>query len=194
MKTLSIKLSDEIFDEFEKIYSENEEKLRTKSLFLEELLNRFYEPVKNNKKTVEELESTKEKLQEAESKLKEYEGKLQKVESNLQTESEKIKSLNVVNVELEKSLLTISELENRLKNSIELDDFTLAVLNFIADRETKKYKREIKSEHVVKFFVENRFVKGSLNGGLNSISDSEVAKIKKACIESREISKTPKTE
>lgn len=55
----------------------------------------------------------------------------------------------------------------------------LAVLDHVCNRESRRRNATWSRSHVINHFINSRFVKGELNGDLRSVSDSDIALIRK---------------
>jgi len=149
---------------------------QTANQMMETLVERYYMPKKAKDQSTE-IEKLKIQLEE----LKAQNSELTTDNSQLTTDNSQLTTQN--------SELTtqVQELTTQLENGklpenckiIKLDPINLAILNFVAKRESKARKQNWSVDDVINYFVHFRFEKGSLNGDLNSVSDKDIAEMKK---------------
>ena len=142
---------------------------QTANQMMETLVERYYMPKKAKDQSTE-IEKLKNQLEE----LKTENSQLTTENSQLTTENSQLKTEN-------SQLKTQLESGKLPENSkvIKLDPLNLLILNFVAKRESKARKQDWTVDDVINYFVHFRFEKGSLNGDLNSVSDKDIAEMKK---------------
>lgn len=178
MKPMGIKLYETEISRFKQLKDESD--ANTDRDFLISLMDIYENPIKIKdntsllEKQIAELEQSKsEKIKLSETKIEELIEKLHETEIELAKAQDENDHLKTSNLYLEKIANS-----NNDKPSIEIEPLNLLILKHVAERESKNRKQEWTIDDVINYFVHFRFEKGSLNGDLKSVSDSDILKLK----------------
>jgi chromosome segregation ATPase len=167
----SAKITQENRDRLERI--KEEMNLPTMNELFDNLIDRFYSPIKVNRENAQLIEALKKQLEESTETLHARNGEIQELTAWINTcesELEQLKS---------RKENTLLDLLPPGATVLRLEPITIKILEYVAEIEGRRRKQEWHPEHVIDYFVHSRFIKGELNGNLNSVPDSAVAKIKK---------------
>jgi hypothetical protein len=162
----------------------------TVNQMMETLIERYYSPIKSQDQSakITELEAKIKELQELNSQTS---GNNDKVVSDL---SGQIMSLRTALIESRSNFDLVIAERNQLEQEliralangelpgngriIAIDPINWKILEFVADREGAKRNQPWTVDDVINYFIHFRFEKGSLNGDLKSVPDSEITKMK----------------
>lgn len=153
--------------------------LPTDAQVFAQLIQTFYDPVKVKDETAdlrEQLSLMTDKavrLEGENAQLKEELAELKRKLDEAETQrNENAEAASRLQLEHEAEVESLKLKENQHVLSILPDNWT--ALELVAARETKRREKPWSVSHVVNYFVYFRFIKGSLNGDLKSLSDSEL--------------------
>lgn len=174
-----------------RVYSEDRESwkrikeeagLATDAQVMAELVQMWYDPIKIKNETErlqslltqkdEELAKSIKNIDQLSAKIKELEKALASAEREQNKNGELSTSLQLQLEKQEEELEALKPKDNEHVLTISPDNWK--ALEMVAERESKRRSQNWSVSHVVNFFVWARFVKGLLNGDLNSLSDSEL--------------------
>lgn len=191
LRSLTIKTEEEEVDRFNQM--KEELGLATSGQMLTEMLDRIEQPQRiadHTKELQAEVEHLKQLLAAEEAAHAETKNAL----SALQSEGEQAKTsfeqrLQELQAEANhnaevagaQQMAYQKQLDDlRLGDNQRVVSFTadnLKVLDFVAARESRRRKQQWSISHVINFFIYARFVKGWLNGDLESVGDSDLRKL-----------------
>lgn len=174
---MSMRVYSEDRETYKKI--KDELALPTDAQVFAQLIQTFYDPVKVKDETAElrnrlaELTDKNTALLAEKALLEEGKSELERQlkESEAQR-NENAEAASRLQLEHEAEMENMKLKENQHVLSILPDNWT--ALEMVAARETKRREKPWSVSHVVNYFVHFRFIKGSLNGDLKSLSDSEL--------------------
>lgn len=153
--------------------------LPTDAQVFAQLIQTFYDPVKVKDETAdlrEQLSLMTDKavrLEGENAQLKEELAELKRKLDEAETQrNENAEAASRLQLEHEAELDNLKLKENQHVLTILPDNWT--ALEMVAARETQRRGKPWSVSHVVNYFVYFRFIKGSLNGDLKSLSDSEL--------------------
>lgn len=171
-----------------RVYSEDRESykkikdelaLPTDAQVFAQLIQTFYDPVKVKDETAElrkqlaELTDKNTALLAEMALLEEGKAELKRQLSEAEAQrNENAEAASRLQLEHEAEVESLKLKENQHVLSILPDNWT--ALELVAARETQRRGKPWSVSHVVNYFVHFRFIKGSLNGDLKSLSDSEL--------------------
>lgn len=140
----------------------------TESQTFETLVERFYSPIKADKEQAAEVERLRAQLEEAQQQLSEWQ----------QTANQNAEALNAANLAHQDEVNALHEeaAAKALKETQRVVDFVpdvLKALEAVAARESKRRNQTWTVSHVINFFIDNRIIRGRVNGGIDSLSDKE---------------------
>lgn len=174
---MSMRVYSEDRETYKKI--KDELALPTDAQVFAQLIQTFYDPVKVKDETAElrnrlaELTDKNTALLAEKALLEEGKSELERQlkESEAQR-NENAEAASRLQLEHEAEMENMKLKENQHVLSILPDNWT--ALEMVAARDTKRREKPWSVSHVVNYFVHFRFIKGSLNGDLKSLSDSEL--------------------
>lgn len=174
IRTCSFAISESNKQKLDRIYSELGSPTWNETFT--NLVERFYDPIKKN----EEVSNRADKLATDNKELQEqYKTLLQKnndLQSDLDSMVERYSKLSI----------EYEDYKNREQEKLSgdavilhIDKINQRVLKEVAKRESITRKQSWSIDDIVNYFIDARFVRGMLNGGLSSLPDSLVKEIKK---------------
>ena len=178
MVTFSVKITQENRDKLHRIKDE----LNTDVFndVFDNIIARFYSPIKVN-------EENKVKIETLTQELDQLKNDYDVLQVNHDARASDCTELSKQVAEYKKAFEDLAK-KGELKLSDFLSDnqcvFTIeplhiAVLDYVAKVEGKRRGQDWTTSDVVNYFIHSRFIKGDLNGNLNSVPDSVIAKLKK---------------
>ncbi|MDX9696480.1 MAG: hypothetical protein RBT49_11880 [Bacteroidales bacterium] len=162
----------------------------TVNQMMETLIERYYSPIKSQDQSakITELEDLLAKKNE---EIKSLNHSLSAVKTDSNTEFEKYKAEFLeLTQKCETVILERDQLEQDLirakangelqenEHVISIDPINWKILQFVAEREGKKRNQPWTPVDVINYFIHHRFERGDVNGGFNSVPDSEIKKMK----------------
>lgn len=155
------------------------EKFKSYTDLFETLIERFVNPI-NNSLEIENLKDEiilkSESINELNETILILNSKISDHENYDVTQRSNISEVQSRIVLLETE---IDQLHEKLKNSVYVGPFNMKVLEKVAERETKNRGRAWNKSQIVNCILDLRFVKGTLNGGFDSLPDHVINEIKK---------------
>jgi chromosome segregation ATPase len=181
----TLKLYPDTLENFNRILAESESK--SVNQFVETLLDRYENPRKIDENNEKELIKTQQELAKAQEKICALEQKLAE-NSNWETKLSEADNQHKAEIDaLRKEIFllksNLNDAENDVKtlsnNKIDISQLNMEVLKYVAKREAGNRKYAVTISDIINFFIQKRFIKGELNGGLDSVPNNEIEKIKK---------------
>lgn len=159
-------VSQETLEQFAQIHEQLAS--ATESQTFETLVGRFYSPIQADKEQAAEVERLRAQLEEAQQQLSEWQ----------QTANHNAEALNAANRAHQDEVNALHEeaAAKALKETQRVVDFVpdvLKALEAVAARESKRRNQTWTVSHVINFFIDNRIIRGRVNGGIDSLSDKE---------------------
>lgn len=159
-------VSQETLEQFAQIHEQLAS--ATESQTFETLVERFYSPIKADKEQAAEVERLRAQLEEAQQQLSEWQ----------QTANQNAEALNAATLAHQNEVNALHEeaAAKALKETQRVVDFVpdvLKALEAVAARESKRRNQTWTVSHVINFFIDNRIIRGRVNGGIDSLSDKE---------------------
>ena len=176
-----VPMSMRVYSEDRETYKKIKEELAlpTDAQVFAQLIQTFYDPVKVKDETSElrkqlaELTDKNTALLAEKAQLEEGKSELERQLKEAEAQrNENAEAASRLQLEHEAEVESLKLKENQHVLSILPDNWT--ALELVAARETKRREKPWSVSHVVNYFVHFRFIKGSLNGDLKSLSDSEL--------------------
>lgn len=189
METFSAKVTKETKEMLAELQASGD--FATMNQMIETLVERYYAPIRAKDQTAEiaKLEAKVKELQDINFEITGTSEKvltdIELLNSQLKAEflelKEKFDSVVQERNQLEQDIINVTVKGELPENGqvIIIDPLNLAILQFVAERESKARKQDWTIDDVINYFVHFRFNKGSLNGDLKSVPDSVVAKLTK---------------
>lgn len=179
LKTFSLKCEEETVDRFKHL--KEELGFATDGQLMTALVDRFEQPQKVVDRT-KELEAERDSLKAALEEVKLDRDALVRTNEELQQQldaadaraNSNAEAANQKQLEYEKQLADLQPKDNQAVISFTPDN--LRVLDIVCARESKRRNQQWSRSHVINYFINARFVRGLLNGDLESVSDSELRK------------------
>lgn len=179
LKTFSLKCEEETVDRFKHL--KEELGFATDGQLMTALVDRFEQPQKVADRS-RELEAERDSLKAALDEVKLDRDALVRTNEELRQQldaadaraNSNAEAANLKQLEYEKQLADLQPKDNQAVISFTLDN--LRVLDIVCARESKRRGQQWSRSHVVNYFINARFVRGLLNGDLESVSDSELRK------------------
>lgn len=179
LKTFSLKCEEETVDRFKHL--KEELGFATDGQLMTALVDRFEQPQKVVDRT-KELEAERDSLKAALEEVKLDRDALVRTNEELRQQldaadaqaNSNAEAANQKQLEYEQQLADLQPKDNQAVISFTPDN--LRVLDIVCARESKRRNQQWSRSHVVNYFINARFVRGLLNGDLESVSDSELRK------------------
>lgn len=179
LKTFSLKCEEETVDRFKHL--KEELGFATDGQLMTALVDRFEQPQKVVDRT-KELEAERDSLKAALEEVKLDRDALVRTNEELRQQldaadaraNSNAEAANQKQLEYEKQLADLQPKDNQAVISFTPDN--LRVLDIVCARESKRRNQQWSRSHVINYFINARFVRGLLNGDLESVSDSELRK------------------
>lgn len=166
-------ISEETLEKFNQIHQQLD--LGTESATFEAIVERFYAPLKGDKEQAAEVESLRAQLEEQHQRCADLQ---QHLEEWQQTANQNAEALNASTLAHQQEVDALHEeaAAKALKETQRVVDFVpdvLKALEAVAARESARRKQQWTVSHVINFFIDNRIIRGRVNGGIDSLSDKE---------------------
>ena len=144
-----------------------------------EVITRYFLPINQNKEAAQQLADRDSKIAVLQQELDETKAQLAEAQSRANANAE---AANQQQLDYEARLNDLQQQSDakNLKEGQHIIDFRpgyYEVVERVAELEGPRRNQQWTAADVINFFIYSRFVKGSLNGDLKSLSDSEVRKI-----------------
>lgn len=180
VEVFSQRIAGDVLEQLKDLYSKGE--FKTWSDLFAILLERYSNPLRINSENEKEIgrlkaeisnnesiiiglnkacDDQREKIGELEIKLEESENYHRTLQSNISSSNDQLHKVN-------------RELSSRLQ----IDPLNMKLLQYVAEREGKKRNQEWTPSDVVNCFIDFRFIRGTVNGGFDSVPDEVVKKLK----------------
>lgn len=180
LKSITIKTEEDSVNRFNNL--REAVGISTSGQFFTELLDRYEQPQRIGDRT-RELE---EQLQQLQTKYDGEKAINEQLNSQLEalrhqneelqgTANSNAEEANRLQLEHERQLAELAPKENQVLISFTPDN--LRVLDLVCTRESKRRGQQWSRSHVINYFINARFVRGLLNGDLQSIPDSELRRM-----------------
>lgn len=180
LKTFSIKTEEETVARFKQL--RESVGIATDGQYLTELLDRYEQPQRVADRTKElevhissleaALDEVKLERDTQRQRIAELEKSLAEAQSQANDNAQQADRLQL---EHEKQLQELQLGEHQAVVSFTPDN--LRVLDLVCARESKRRGQQWSRSHVINYFINARFVRGLLNGDLQSIPDSELRRL-----------------
>ena len=173
LKSLTIKTEETEVNRFNRM--KEELGMATAGQMLTELLDRMEQPqrVADNSKALQaRIESLQAELQTALERKGVLEGQVAELQVTMNSNAE---AATHKELEMQQQLESMALKENQVVVSFTPDN--LKVLDLVCARESKRRNQQWSRSHVINYFINARFVRGVLNGDLQSIADSELKRL-----------------
>ncbi len=183
MKTFSIKIEKENEIRFNKIHEALDNNVKGQTFAT--LLDRFEKPLQvadRTKALEEELAAARAEAERLQEQCRALMGERDDLQQLCESTRQELASAHNEQLQTAEALQTerpARASEQRKENEVRLVILpdNLKALDYVAARESKRRNQMWSRSHVVNHFIFSRFVKGELNGDLNSIPDSDVRKM-----------------
>ncbi len=168
----STKVSGWVFNRIKEL--KVEEDFKSDNQVLETVLE-FYDNSVNSKKEEKEYRKENAELQE---EIKRLSGILEESRQKAAQESSRLSEVNTgLEHDYNELLIKHNELRQSHESCVSITPKNLAVLSYVAERETAKRKQPIDKNMIVNFLLETRFIKNKLSGGLDTVPAHILKKI-----------------
>lgn len=166
-------VSQETLEQFAQIHEQLDS--ATESQTFEALVDRFYSPIKADKEQAAALDNMKQELLTLKSERDSLAAQLEEWQ---QTANQNAEALNAATLAHQNEVNALHEeaAAKALKETQRVVDFVpdvLKALEAVAARESKRRNQQWTVSHVINFFIDNRIIRGRVNGGIDSLSDKE---------------------
>ena len=180
LKSITIKTEEDSVNRFNNL--REAVGISTSGQFFTELLDRYEQPQRIGDRT-RELEEQLQQLQTKYDGEKAINEQLDSQLAALRHQNEELQGTansnaeeaNRLQLEHERQLAELAPKENQVLISFTPDN--LRVLDLVCPRESKRRGQQWSRSHVINYFINARFVRGLLNGDLQSIPDSELRRM-----------------
>ena len=166
-------VSQETLEQFAQIHEQLAS--ATESQTFEALVERFYSPIRADKEQADALEKLQQELLTLKSERDSLAAQLEEWQ---QTANQNAEALNAATLAHQNEVNALHEeaAAKALKETQRVVDFVpdvLKALEAVAARESKRRNQTWTVSHVINFFIDNRIIRGRVNGGIDSLSDKE---------------------
>jgi hypothetical protein len=144
-----------------------------------EVMNRYFLPINQNKETAKQLADRDSKIAALQQELDDTKAKLEDAQKTANANAEAANQQQLAYEARLSDLQQQSDAKN-LKEGQHIIDFRpgyYEVVERVAELEGPRRNQQWTAADVINFFIYSRFVKGTLNGNLRALSDSEVRKM-----------------
>lgn len=144
-----------------------------------EVMNRYFLPINQNKETAKQLADRDSKIAALQQELDDTKAKLEDAQKTANANAEAANQQQLAYESKLSDLQQQSDAKN-LKEGQHIIDFRpgyYEVVERVAELEGPRRNQQWTAADVINFFIYSRFVKGTLNGNLRALSDSEVRKM-----------------
>lgn len=144
-----------------------------------EVMNRYFLPINQNKETAKQLADRENKIAALQQELDDTKAKLEDAQKTANANAEAANQQQLAYESKLSDLQQQSDAKN-LKEGQHIIDFRpgyYEVVERVAELEGPRRNQQWTAADVINFFIYSRFVKGTLNGNLRALSDSEVRKM-----------------
>lgn len=144
-----------------------------------EVMNRYFLPINQNKETAKQLAERENKIAALQQELDDTKAKLEDAQKTANANAEAANQQQLAYESKLSDLQQQSDAKN-LKEGQHIIDFRpgyYEVVERVAELEGPRRNQQWTAADVINFFIYSRFVKGTLNGNLRALSDSEVRKM-----------------
>lgn len=161
-----------------------------------EVMNRYFLPINQNKETAQQLADRDSKIAALQQELDDTKAKLEEAQKTANANAE---AANQQQLDYESKLSDLQQQSDakNLKEGQHIIDFRpgyYEVVERVAELEGPRRNQQWTAADVINFFIYSRFVKGTLNGNLRALSDSEVRKMEQQLGVSFDVRKANKPE
>lgn len=173
LKSLTIKTEEETIERFKGL--KEAVGVSTDNQLFMALIDRFEEPQRVADRTAElegEIGRLKELLEAEQAAGRRLAGELEEAR---RTSNENAEEATRQQLEMEQRMAELTPKENQAVISFSADN--LKVLDLVCARESRRRKQQWSRSHVINYFIDARFVRGLLNGDLESVSDADLRKL-----------------
>ena len=144
-----------------------------------EVITRYFLPINQNKETAKQLADRDSKIAALQQELEETKAQLADAQRRANANAE---AANQQQLDYEARLNDLQQQSDakNLKEGQHIIDFRpgyYEVVERVAELEGPRRNQQWTAADVINFFIYSRFVKGTLNGNLRALSDSEVRKM-----------------
>lgn len=161
-----------------------------------EVMNRYFLPINQNKETAKQLADRENKIAALQQELDDTKAKLEDAQKTANANAEAANQQQLAYESKLSDLQQQSDAKN-LKEGQHIIDFRpgyYEVVERVAELEGPRRNQQWTAADVINFFIYSRFVKGTLNGNLRALSDSEVRKMEQQLGVSFDVRKANKQE
>lgn len=161
-----------------------------------EVMNRYFLPINQNKETAKQLADRDSKIAALQQELDDTKAKLEDAQKTANANAEAANQQQLAYESKLSDLQQQSDAKN-LKEGQHIIDFRpgyYEVVERVAELEGPRRNQQWTAADVINFFIYSRFVKGTLNGNLRALSDSEVRKMEQQLGVSFDVRKANKQE
>jgi len=161
-----------------------------------EVMNRYFLPINQNKEAAQQLADRDSKIAALQQELDDTKAKLEDAQKTANANAEAANQQQLAYEARLSDLQQQSDAKN-LKEGQHIIDFRpgyYEVVERVAELEGPRRNQQWTAADVINFFIYSRFVKGTLNGNLRALSDSEVRKMEQQLGVSFDVRKANKPE
>lgn len=180
LRTFTVKTEEETVNRFKTL--KEQLGIATDSQMLTELLDRLEQPQKVNDRTKalqQQLEEASRKYDGEHAINEQLNTKIADLQHQLEeangTANHNAEEANRQQLEMQQQIDSLTLKENQAVISFTPDN--LKVLDLVCARESSRRQQSWSRSHVINYFINARFVRGLLNGDLQSVSDSELRRL-----------------
>ncbi len=194
-KALTVQIPESVLKAFKELHASD---TWTQAELMQQLIERYYEPIKQKETDAKQIAEYKDVLAEMERANADLENQIAELttmleqknaeftelqnnsQSNSEREAELQQAIDDRDAQIAELTARVADIDHIIQNSekYEIEPLNVKLLNFVAEREGKRRNQQWTASDVINFFVHCRFEKGQLNGDLKSVPDDVVRKFK----------------
>jgi hypothetical protein len=180
VEVFSQRIAVDILEQLRDLYSKGD--FKSWSEFFGILLERYSNPLRINSENERKVNELQDEILLKTQKIIEWEDLYKNLNLEHNSLIEEIVKLKNYQTTLQSNISTsndqLDKVNRELSSRLQIDPLNMKLLQFVADREGKKRNQEWTPSDVVNCFIDFRFIRGTVNGGFDSVPDEVVKKLK----------------
>lgn len=180
IEVFSQRIAGDVLEQLKDLYNKGE--FKTWSDLFAILLERYSNPLRINSENEIEIGKLREALISGKNEIERLETLSSGQAHTILGLTDEISNLKNYQITLQSGISTSNDqldiVNRELSSRLQIDPLNMKLLQFVADREGKKRNQNWTPSDVVNCFIDFRFVRGTVNGGFDSVPDDVVKKLK----------------
>ncbi|MBQ9473283.1 MAG: hypothetical protein IJU81_02595 [Bacteroidales bacterium] len=170
LKTFSVKTEQDTIDRFHSLKEQSG--VSTDSQFLEAVLDRFEQPQRLQDRTdqlQQRIDELTQLLDAQQQTGRQLQAQLDEAQRQAATDAD---AATLLRQQSEQRIAQLTPADNQALITFSPDN--LRVLDLVCTRESQRRHQQWSRSHVINYFINARFVRGLLNGDLQSVPDADL--------------------